>query len=74
MKIPRQLDNSLVTSIGDLLTAGVHEIDLRCNGRIGNVERGLCNVCGQFKEAAFEELGKRLTEETITSWLLSKTL
>lgn len=74
MDIAGHLEERRAASIGSHLVDGVREIDFRCNGMIGPVERGLCNIHGQFAEVAFQELRKRLTEETITSWLLSKTL
>ncbi|MDB5355500.1 MAG: hypothetical protein JWN24_1953 [Phycisphaerales bacterium] len=67
-------DARFPSSLGQFLSNGVREIDLSCNQAIGGVEGGLCNVKAQFAQVAQTEIGKKLTEETLTSWLLSKQL
>jgi hypothetical protein len=60
--------------LGRLLATGVREIDRSCDHLIKGVESGLCNVKTRFAAEAYEELEKKLTEETLTSWLLQKQL
>ena len=58
--------------IGSFLADSVHSIDLSCNTLMHGVEAGLCNVKPLFAPQALSELGKKLTEETLISWLISK--
>ena len=60
--------------VGNLLSAGVRDIEVRCDQLINGVEGGLSNIKSRFREEALAEVGKKLTEETLTSWLLAKRL
>jgi hypothetical protein len=60
--------------LGTFLASGVREIDRACDHIIKGFEGGLCNVKSRFAPDAYAVLGKKLTEETLTSWLLQKCL
>lgn len=60
--------------IGERIADGIMTIDRQCDLLINGIEGGLCNIKRQFAPLAVAELGKKLTEETLTSWLLSKHL
>jgi hypothetical protein len=73
--LPRDFDNaSFPALLGDFLANGVRDVDLSCNHLINGIEGGLCNIKSRFAAEAHSELGKRLTEETLTTWLLLKRL
>lgn len=65
---------NLPESLGDFLINGVQQIDLSCSSTLHGIERGICNIKSHYAEEAFEATGLKLTEETITSWLLSRRL
>jgi hypothetical protein len=65
---------NLPESLGNFLIDGVHQIDLSCSSTLHGIERGICNVKGHYSAEALEATGAKLTEETITSWLLSRRL
>jgi hypothetical protein len=67
-------DAGFPTSLGKLLAKGVLEIDRSCDHQIKGIEGGLCNVKSRYVAEALAELGRKLTEETLTSWLLQKRL
>lgn len=60
--------------LGFVLIEGVKVIDSECTTILHGTEAGLCNVKRQFSEEARVETGKRLTEETVISWQLSKSV
>jgi hypothetical protein len=52
----------------------IGEIDQECRTLLCGTEHGLINVKLEFQNRAQQELGKRLTEETLIAWLLSERL
>src|SRR6266545_2477056 len=72
--LPKSISVASAKELGNVLCEGVRDIDKRCVRKFNGIDGGLCNVKLQFREQALSELGKRLTEETLISWLLMKHL
>jgi hypothetical protein len=56
------------------ITDAIQEIDRECSSLGEDVEHGLVNVKLEFKDRAYEETGKALTEEPLIAWLISQKL